>query len=458
MLEFWALALLSFFAGLSLLVLIHEFGHYYPAKLFGMRVEKFYLFFDWPRKLFSFRYRGTEYGLGILPLGGYVKITGIIDESMDTEKAHLPPEPHEFRAKPVWQRMIVMVGGVTMNIILGVVIFTVLTFMYGEKRLPMSSLKHGIWVPEKTLGTEIGLKTGDKIIKFKGEEPAYYMDAANPGVLLGTDVQFEVERDGKLLALNVPNDMINTFSEDASRPEAERQYASPMIFMPRYQAIIRVAPKTPAAQTTNAQQQRLQDGDRIIALDNNPIRFYDEIQTFTRNKPNQLIAVTALRNQDTLRWNIQLDANAKIGLAYGEELKTEQYQYGLLGAFVPGAKRAFGSLFLNLKGMTKLFSGDISVRNIDGPVGMPKHFGKAVERGGLVEVWALIGMLSMWLAFINILPIPALDGGHLMLLTVEAIRRRPISTQTALRVQHIGMLFLLSLMAMVVFNDLLKIF
>lgn len=438
--------------GLSLLVLIHELGHFIPAKLFGMRVDKFYLFFDWPRKLWSFNYKGTEYGIGLLPLGGYVKIAGMIDESLDTESLKQSPEPWEFRAKPVWQRMIVMVGGVTMNVILAIAILTVTKQQVGDSRIPFTELKRGIYVPEDSWAHEIGLKTGDIILDFKGQQPDYVEDIASASVFIETDAWYTVERQGERLRIDIPNDFVNLL--------AEQKRKSPVLFVPRQRTLIKPAEKGPAAEMRSIDGRALAEGDRIIQIDSTPVQYYDELRAALKARSGQDINLLAVRGErDTLRFVTKLDQSAILGVYIIDSLAVVRQTYSFFEAIPPATVAAFRIVTDNLKGFGKLFSGDIEVsKGLDGPVGIGKQYYKTVESSGWYGFWMLTAMLSMVLAFMNILPIPALDGGHLLLLMVEALKRRPLSTALTIRIQQVGMVFLLGLMAFVLFNDFFKLF
>jgi regulator of sigma E protease len=246
-------------AGLSVLVIIHEFGHYLPARLFGMRVEKFYLFFDWPRKLFSFKKGDTEYGVGMIPLGGYVKISGIVDESMDTGQLAAPPQPHEFRSKPVWQRMIVMVGGVVMNVLLGMFIFALIFAVYGEEKLT-NTPSTSIYVRPGTVGHLLGFRSGDRIVSFMGAPVPYLDEVMNPKVLLEDKPVFVVNRDGQQVTITIPSNFINAFA-DIKDPEKG------ILFLPMLAPVVKVD----AEQGKLARELGLKDGDRLVSLNGLPI-------------------------------------------------------------------------------------------------------------------------------------------------------------------------------------------
>ena len=438
--------------GLSLLVLIHELGHFIPAKLFGMRVDKFYLFFDWPRKLWSFQYKGTEYGIGLLPLGGYVKIAGMIDESLDTDSIKKEPEPWEFRAKPVWQRMIVMVGGVTMNVILAIAILTVTKQQVGDTRIPFSELKRGIYVPEDSWANEIGLKTGYVFLDFKGQQPEFVEDVASASVFIESDAWYTIERQGQRLRIDIPNDFVNNLTEQKRK--------TPVLFVPRQRTTIKPAEEGPAAKMRSRDGRSLAEGDRIVQVDDAPIEYYDELRAALKSRAGKDIRLLAVRGtNDTLQFTPHLDESAILGVYVVDSLAVVRQTYSFFEAIPPATAAALRIVSDNLKGFGKLFSGDIEVsKGLDGPVGIGKQYYKTVENAGWYGFWMLTAMLSMVLAFMNILPIPALDGGHLLLLAVEALKRRPLSTALTLRIQQVGMVFLLGLMAFVLFNDFFKLF
>jgi regulator of sigma E protease len=427
---------------LSILVFWHELGHYLPAKWFGMKVEKFYLFFDWPRKLFSKNVGETEYGVGLLPLGGYVKIAGMIDESLDKNQLAEPAQPWEFRSKPAWQRLIVMVGGVVMNIILGIFIFTIVKYTRGEERLPMASLPAGIFVPDSSVSEELGFKTGDKIMSFSGQPIKYFEDIAHPGILLNDSVWFEVDRQGTTIRIDIPGDLIDQF--------ANKGKAAGMLFYPNAENWVVVDSTMPAAKAG------VQNGDQVIEIEGKPIYYFEELRATIKNRTDDSIALVWLRNQDTMRATIVLGSEGLLGLAPEDRFKRDKIEYGFFAAFVPGTKVAFGVIFDTFKGFRKIFKGEVSASNsVAGPVRIAGMIGVNFQRDGWLGFWMLTGMLSMALAFMNILPIPALDGGHVVFLLIEMIIRREPSLKVRMIAQQVGMIILLALMAFVIFNDII---
>lgn len=462
-----------FIAALTVLVFVHELGHFMPAKWFKMRVDKFFIFFDWPRKIFSWRKGETEYGVGVLPLGGYVKIAGMIDESLDTDKASAPPEPWEFRAKPVWQRMIVMVGGVTMNVILAILIYTVSYTVYGERKIPLDNELHntyGIYVPDNAPGKDLGFKTGDKIVSVNGHKPLYFDDVSSLRVLYEDSVRFTVERNGVKETIHVPNDYIDALSDK------DKDSTYPALFAAGIPSEIKVFTEEEAVENLknkgrkkawkayeqsvsrnyrNEAGEKMLSGDRVIAIGGDRIAYFQEMSDALARHKNKEVEIIALRGADTLIFTPKLDSTGKLFVIPNHEPETVAKEYNFLTAIPRGTEKACNTLALQIKGIGKVIRGYVSVRkSVAGPIKIAGFMTESYDAGGFAVLAGLIGMLSMWLAFVNILPIPALDGGHLMLLTIEAIKGKPLSTQAVIRVQQIGMIILLLLMVFIVFNDL----
>jgi regulator of sigma E protease len=441
-------------AGLSVLVIIHEFGHYLPARLFGMRVEKFYLFFDWPRKLFSFKKGDTEYGVGMIPLGGYVKISGIVDESMDTGQLAAPPQPHEFRSKPVWQRMIVMVGGVVMNVLLGMFIFALIFAVYGEEKLT-NTPSTSIYVRPGTVGHLLGFRSGDRIVSFMGAPVPYLDEVMNPKVLLEDKPVFVVNRDGQQVTITIPSNFINAFA-DIKDPEKG------ILFLPMLAPVVKVD----AEQGKLARELGLKDGDRLVSLNGLPITSFNQFaDSLARAKAalkddarlSLTLGYTRTGVDSTLQGTLQLGKTDVLGVAPADTMAVEYITYGFFASIGKGTSYAFGTLGQNIKGLRKVFSGDADVtKSLSGPVGIAKMWDKATTKAGLRGFLEMMGLLSMVLALMNILPIPALDGGHLVFLGIEAIMRKEPSLKVRMIAQQIGMVLLLLLMAFVIINDFFK--
>ena len=426
--------------GLSILVILHELGHFLAARAFGIKVEKFYLFFDaWNFSLFKFNYKGVEYGIGWLPLGGYVKIAGMIDESMDTEQLAGPPQPWEFRSKPAWQRLIVMLGGITVNIVLGIFIFWMLTVKYGETYTPNNSLKYGI-VPG-TVGEKMGLKAGDMIYAVNGISVKRFEDLTSTDVLLNHSV-LNVQRGTQKLDITVPAGILNDLSDHGID-----------------QFISRVPRTTFAVDSvvagSNAQKAGLLKGDSIVAVNNHPIAFFDELQSQLLLDKNSKIQISVKRQGELKLLTAQVTPDGTIGFAAKRDFpKQDTITYGFLGSLPVGASKAWGTLTDNAKGLGKVFKGEVKFNKaVSGPVAIATMFGSQID---WLRFWSLVGLLSMVLAFTNMLPIPALDGGHSLFLLIEMIKGKPLSDKFLERAQIVGFVILVTLMVFVFGNDIVK--
>lgn len=426
-------------AALSILIVLHEAGHFVAARAFGIKVEKFYLFFDaWGIKLLKFRKGDCEYGIGWLPLGGYVKISGMIDESMDTEQLSKPPQPWEFRSKPAWQRLIVMLAGVFVNVVLGIAVFWMLTLKYGETYLPASEVKHGIVAYDVAQG--IGLQTGDKVLAINGEPLERFDDLLSPDVLLGNTV-LTVQRGSEELEITIPPDFLNSLAEGGRDSFID----------PRFEFLIRdVVPGSPADKAG------LQPDDRILAVDGKQISYFDQLQEALAARKSEEVQLTVLRGADTTQLTAATDTEGTLGF-YSKPLglETKTIQYGFFEALPKSISRSFNTLALQVRSFGKLFKGDLDPqKTLSGPIGIAQQFGG--EFDGL-NFWTLVGLLSLVLAFMNILPIPALDGGHAMFLLVEMVKGEPLSDKFLEKAQIVGFVILLALMVFVFGNDILNI-
>jgi regulator of sigma E protease len=443
--------LVVFIAGLTLLVVVHELGHFLPAKLFGMRVEKFYIFFDWPRKLWSVTRGGTEFGIGVLPLGGYVKIGGMIDESMDDEairqeKAGIPPQPDEFRAKPVWQRMIVMVGGVTFNVILAIIIFSSIALITGDARIRLDALPNGLYVPEKSVGAELGLQSGDRLVALNGQ-PATYLPGGRElqRLLLSDSATVTVQRGEERITLSVPSNYLDRLG-GADKPEMTLGEIDP-------EPIIVLGDSNgPGAKAG------LRNGDRILQIGTTRTPSFQAMREALAGHAEKSVAITALRGTDTLRLTAVPDSAGKLMIgADPSRIKIEQVRYGFFESWAVGTGMAFGAVGDQLSGFRKIFAGEVSANKaVAGPVKIAQFMGDATRAGGVLGWLYIVGLLSMILAVVNILPIPALDGGHLVFLLIELVMRREPSLKVRLVAQQIGMFLLFGLMIFVLFNDAIR--
>ena len=426
--------------GLSILIILHEAGHFFAARAFGIRVEKFYLFFDaWGFKLFSFNYKGCEYGIGWLPLGGYVKISGMIDESMDTDQLAGPPQPWEFRSKPAWQRLIVMLGGVTVNIVLGIFIFWMLTLKNGETFIPNDKLPDGI--APGIIGREIGLQAGDRITAVNGAPVKRFEELTSSKVLLG-NTELTVQRNGQTIPVQVPGDVLEMVSDLGIG-----QFVEPRV---RMSGVVQIAPGG------NAQKAGLKVGDSILAVNAKPVTFYDEFKSEVQSAKNKTVAISVIRDQQAMEIPTQVSEDGTIGIYISQyfNIPLESVDYSLMAALPVGASKAWGSFMDNAKGLGKVASGQVKANKaFTGPIGIATMFGGTVD---WVKFWSLVGLLSMALALMNLLPIPALDGGHAIFLLIEMVKGKPLGDKFMERAQMVGFVILITLMVFVFGNDIVK--
>jgi regulator of sigma E protease len=421
--------------GLSILVGVHELGHMLAAKKFGMRVEKFSIGF--PPKIASIKKGETEYSIGAIPLGGFVKISGMVDESLDTKNLSAEPQPWEFRAKPAWQRLIVMLGGIIVNVLVGILIFIGVTWYYGEEYLSVDEVnKRGIVAYE--LGEKIGLRTGDKIISINGKTVDDFYQARSE-VLLNSDSYFVVFRDGKEVTINVPNDLLNSLADNEKKHYMEA--IAPFI-------VQKVFENTPA------ERAGLKEGDKIIAVNDKEIQYFHEFQNALKENAGKDIQLKVKRGNEVLPLNASLDSAALLGFESKMLLNFTKMEYTLLEALPRGTYLSFKVITDQLKALGKIFRRELSASN---SLGSFLTLGKTYGGSWIWErFWKLTGMLSMVLAFMNLLPIPALDGGHVMFLTFEMISGRKPSDKFLESAQKVGMVILLSLMVFAIGNDVYR--
>ena len=424
--------------GLSILVGLHEWGHMVAAKGFGMRVEKFSIGF--PPKLWAKQVGETEYSIGAIPLGGFVKITGMIDESLDTKSLSEEPEPYEFRAKPAWQRLIVMLGGIIVNVITGVIIFIFIAFADGESYLPKEELnKHGIVAHD--LGEQMGFKTGDRVLNVNGQDYERFSDILSPSILMGSDNFFTVDRAGFQVRIEMPNDFVEKFSGKNA----------PEVISPRMPfAVLEVTPGE------NAEEAGLLVGDKIVGINDKAIRYFDDLRSILDTLKSQSVVAKIERNGSTLDLPMKVSEDGALGFRADLLLNFISREYTFGEAVEAGTVRAFSVVWLNIQGINKMVKGEVSARkSMAGPIKIATMFGGTWDWD---RFWYLVGLLSMVLAFMNLLPIPALDGGHVMFLTWEIVTGRKPSDRFLEGAQKIGMVLILSLMAFVIINDTISLF
>lgn len=423
--------------GLSILVGLHEWGHMAAAKMFGMRVEKYFIGF--PPKIFSFQKGETEYGIGAIPLGGFVKISGMIDESMDTEAMSQEPQPWEFRSKPAWQRLIVMLGGIIVNVIVGIIIFIAIAYHDGRKFLSINEVnKYGIVAGE--LAQELGLKTGDKITRINGKPVKDYNEVVSSEVFLGTNSSYTVNRNGQEVQIDIPNNFIEKLSD----PDEKRNFIQPLEPF----IIGELIPGMPA------EEAGLEVGDRVVAINGQPINYFHELQAQLEKLAGKTTTMVVQRGAGQKTLNVTVTEDGTLGFYPETLLHFTAVQYSLGEAVAIGTENAFGVVYNNIKGFGKIFRGEVSAsKALSGPIGIARMFGGVWDWG---RFWQLTGLLSMVLAFMNALPIPALDGGHAVILSYEIISGRKPSDKFLENAQKVGMVLLLGLMAFAIFNDVWK--
>lgn len=433
--------------GLTVLVGLHEWGHFIAARIFGIRVNKFYIFFDFlfpmPNvlnfALWKKKKGDTEYGIGWFPMGGYVDIEGMIDETKDASKLATEPQPYEFRAKPAWQRLIVMLGGIIVNIVLGILIFWGMTYRAGDNFLSIKEVNR-LGIVAHPIAEQIGLKTGDKIVNVSGKEIENFSEVMNSDVVLGENVYFTVERQGKTIEIPIPNDLYEKLSDE----ESEGFIDALETF-----SVGDVTPDTPAEEVG------LKKGDRIVKFNGESVQYYHQFTTLAAKNKAKEVELAVKRGADTLVIKPTLSEEGKLGFLSVPDLNYEHVDLGVGQALAIGTKRAFSVITDNIKGFKKIFSGQVSAgKALAGPVGIARKF-----YGGVwdwARFWMITGMLSMALAFMNLLPIPALDGGHALLLLYEMISGRQPSDKFMERTQQVGMVILLSLLAWIMFNDTMQ--
>jgi regulator of sigma E protease len=426
----------EFILAISILVVIHELGHFLAARMFGIRVEKFFLFFDVGGvKLFSFKRGDTTYGIGWLPLGGYVKITGMIDESMDKNFAASVPQPYEFRSKPAWQRLIVMLAGIFNNVVLGILIFSMHTWYYGDQYVPASELNNGIVA--HSLGVDAGFKTGDIIVAINGEKLRKANDVATTRLLLEDNIKYDLIRNGKPTSIVMPKDI------------AKKIIDKPDSFIEIHQKF--AVDDVSGADNPSAKNAGLKAGDTIVSVNDTLTPYFNDITRIFSHNKNKMVTVAVLHAGDKTLTVLKgkIDEQGHFGFKPKMNFATEKY--GFIPSVGVGLNKAWHAVSDNVKGLGRLISGALPAKSLHSLIGIAGAFPSSWDWSGF---WMLTGLLSMVLAFMNLLPIPALDGGHVIFLLVEMVRRKPVSIKVLEVAQMVGMGFLFLLMGFALYNDI----
>ena len=439
----------QFILSLSLLIVLHELGHFIPAKLFKTRVEKFYLFFDYKFSIFKKKIGETVYGIGWIPLGGYVKISGMIDESMDTEQLKEEPKPWEFRSKPAWQRLIIMLGGVFVNFILGIFIYIMLMYSYGEKYLPNENVANGVWVQD-SLAVSLGLQNGDKILSVDGEEIKKF---SNITIEFINGNNYTVERNGLIIKKELPVDFIDKLISRGKNAGMIVRPRSPFMFA-EFQE-----------NSLNANSE-LKDKDIVIAINGQSLKYQDEVESLLNENKGKEISMTVKRGEENKTFNVAVNDNGKLGVViYGmtfSDLEKLGYydladiNYSFADAIPAGINKSYETLTNYVKQLKKIFNPS---------TGAYKGLGGFISIGSIFpstwsaeSFWNITAFLSIMLGFMNLLPIPALDGGHVVFTLWEMITGKKPSDKFLEYAQVTGFILLITLLLFANGNDIFRLF
>ena len=433
--------ILQFIVSLSLIVIIHELGHFIMAKYFKTRVEKFYLFFDAWFSLFKFKKGETEYGIGWLPLGGYVKISGMIDESMDKEQLKQPPQPYEFRSKTSWQRLLIMTGGVFFNFILAMLIFVFVLYAWGETYLPTSNVKYGIVTD--SVGKSIGLQNGDKILSVDNQPVEDFMTLTSD-IALNMRKTIQIDRNGERMDIEIPKEYI----PNLLRGKGIISYRTPFSDI-KVQSFTEESPAKKAGLLKN---------DEITGIDGLTFNYSDEFQNYLAENAGKQVVLDLVRAGKNETLAVAPDDNGLLGISFeGKplnqifELKT--VTYGFFESIPAGIAKGFSTISDYLKQFRLLFSKDTKAyKSVGAFITIVKIFPDVWDWQAF---WARTALLSIILAVMNILPIPALDGGHVLFLIFEVVTGRKPSDKFLENAQIVGMVILFSLLILANVNDIL---
>lgn len=429
----------QFILSISILVILHELGHFAFAKLFKTRVEKFYLFFDPWFSLFKFKKGDTEYGIGWLPLGGYVKISGMIDESMDKEQMKQPAQSHEFRSKKTWQRLLIMLGGVMVNFVLAYVIYIFILFAWGESYLPTENAKYGIMCDSTAIS--IGLQNGDKILAVDGQKIENFNKITHD-IVVNNAKNIVVERGNDIVNISIPSDFISKILKN------------PIFISPRFPFVFDDIPSKSAAFSAGFLK-----GDKIIAFNGEPTEFFDQVKDKLKLNKNQEVTITVVRNGANKDMPFKVPEEGIFGV-YPLQTNTffviKTIEYGFFAAIPAGISKGTESLNNYIKQLKLLFQPEVKAY---------EHLGGFITIGNIFPgvwdwhaFWTMTAFLSIILALMNVLPIPALDGGHVLFLLYEIVTRRKPSDKFLEYAQITGMVLLLALLVFANGNDIVKLF
>ena len=427
---------LQLLLSLAILVVLHELGHFIPAKFFKTKVEKFYLFFDWPYSLFKKKIGDTEYGIGVLPLGGYVKIAGMIDESMDTEHLNKEPQPWEFRSKPAWQRLIIMLGGVTVNVIVGFAIYMMVAFVWGKNIITQENLPDGFEVNE--IMKPYGFQDGDKILKVNGESFENVIDISKYLFLRDVSSVTVEHSNGKIEKLSIPENIGNVMME--------RGVMDP--FSPLIKPVIgQIEPNS------LAEKLDFQNNDRIVTINDLDINKWQQLSEFTKDSVSKELKFELLRGDSTIEKLVFLEANQTLGvLNKRPDISITKINFELTESISEGYDKAYWILSDYIKQFEYVFTPK-GITQLGGFGAIGNIFPASWD---WQRFWESTALLSLILAFMNILPIPALDGGHVMFLVYEVVTGSKPNDKFMEYAQMAGFLFLISLVIFANGNDVYR--
>ena len=439
----------QFLLSLSLLIVLHELGHFIPAKLFKTKVEKFYLFFDYKFSLFKKKIGETVYGIGWIPLGGYVKIAGMIDESMDTEQMKEEPKPWEFRSKPAWQRLIIMLGGVFVNFVLAWVIYIFMMFGYGEKYLPNENVKDGVWVLD-SLGTDLGLQTGDRVLSIDGKKVKKFHQLSMEFI---NGSSYTIERNGNTIDKQIPVNFISKLIERDKDSRNFLSYRQPFIIAEvsegSHNASVDIRPK-----------------DIVVNINGQAIQYFDEAASVLNKYKNQQINITVKRDGGNAVLPVKVSNEGKIGVGIGQVKLTDlekmgYYQladksYSFTESIGAGTDKTVNTLSGYLKQLKKIFN--FKTGAYKGVGGFKAIMDVFPSTWSWEVFWGITAYLSIMLGVMNLLPIPALDGGHVVFTLWEMITGKKPGDKFLEYAQMVGFILLLTLLLFANGNDIYKAF
>lgn len=428
--------LLQLFLSLTILITLHEWGHFFFAKRFKCKVEKFYLFFDFlfpfagllNFSLFKKKIGDTEYGIGWFPFGGYVSIAGMVDEQMDKNLTKTEPQPWELRAKPAWQRLLIMMGGILVNLVLGILIYWMVLFAWGKETLPMKNLPYGIMCDSSAL--DLGLKNGDKILSIDNE-PVTSLNRVAIDIIMNRAKTIQVERDGRKEEISVTTDQIGIL--------LKRLKTSEFISFRVPTEVDSVIMGSPADKAG------LKSGDRPIALNSTSTFFFDQFQAAVRKNADKVVEITALRGSDTIRTKTTVSKEGMLGFfpARKKYYKPEKVEYGLGSAFTAGINEGYEKLVMQVKQLAVIFTVKDAHQSVGGFYTMYKTL---PEEWDWQYFWVRTAFFSLVLAFMNFLPIPMLDGGYIMFILFEMITRIKVPDKVIYYANYVGLVLILGLM------------